>query len=346
MHLLVIRTSSMGDVALSAPVIASIKKQYPEIKITLLTRPAFIPFFRSITGLQIFPSDFEKRHKGLPGIIRLYRDIKKKERIDHVIDLHNVIRSKILRWLFRLSGVKVSVIDKGRAEKEALIKGKNKVQLKHSVERYLDVFSKAGLPALLVSRYSIIPPPEAFQKVSIIPGMLNIGVAPYAKHTLKIWPDEYMTTLLAMISEKQNTRFWLFGGKEDIERLKAFSKKVPGSFNVAGNYTLSEELALMSKLDFMITMDSANMHMASLVGTKVISIWGGTDPLAGFGAWQQPDEFSLRIPVNELKCRPCTVFGKGKCHRVDFACMIWLAPEKVFKTINKLGIFPDWPGKE
>ena len=92
----------------------------------------------------------------------------------------------------------------------------------------------------------------------------------------------------------------------------------------------------MSKLDLMIAMDSSNMHMAALVGTKVISIWGGTDPFSGFSAWMQPDIFSVRIPIDELTCRPCTIYGKGECRRGDFACMNWLTPEKVFKKIEKL----------
>ena len=113
---------------------------------------------------------------------------------------------------------------------------------------------------------------------------------------------------------------------------------VKDSFNTAGKMTLEEELALMSRLDFMIAMDSSNMHMAALVGTKVISIWGGTDPLTGFGAWEQPDDYAVRIAVEELTCRPCTVFGKGKCRRGDFACMMWLSPEKVYEKLVNLKI--------
>ncbi len=337
MHLLVIRTSSMGDVALTIPVIASIVEQYPEITITLLTRPAFIPLFQGIEGLRIFPADFKKRHNGITGIFQLYSDLKKTDEFNNVIDLHDVIRSKILRWLFRISGVHVSVIDKGRAEKKALITGKNKIQLKHAVERYFDVFTKAGFPAKPIEGHFIQPSPEALQKISVLSGIMNAGIAPCAKHPLKIWPEDYLIRLLEMISRKTETKFWLFGGGEDIEKLQALANRVPGSEVVAGQHTLSEELALMSKLDLMITMDSANMHLAALVGIKVISIWGCTDPLAGFGAWDQPDDYSIRIPVDELTCRPCSVYGKGKT-RNDFACMLRLTPEKVYERISKLGI--------
>jgi ADP-heptose:LPS heptosyltransferase len=150
-----------------------------------------------------------------------------------------------------------------------------------------------------------------------------------------MWPEINMISLLKMISEKYRCRFWLFGGPEDSANLSNFQKKVNGSTNLAGILSLDEELFFMSKLDLMIAMDSSNMHMAALLGTKVISIWGGTDPLAGFSAWMQPDSFSIRIPVEELTCRPCTIYGKGNTKN-DFACMKLLTPELVFNRIDRL----------
>jgi ADP-heptose:LPS heptosyltransferase len=210
-----------------------------------------------------------------------------------------------------------------------------KVQLKHSVERYCGVFAKAGFPVSPSKDVILNPGGNALKKAGEMIGNgvgLNIGVAPYAKHKLKMWPEKNMIRLLELISANRNCCFWLFGGSEDSENLIAFQKMVPGSVNLAGTLNLEEELSLMSKLDIMIAMDSSNMHMAALVGTKVISIWGGTDPLAGFGAWMQPDKYSIRIPVDELSCRPCTIYGKGESRR-DFACMRLLTPEIVYEKI-------------
>lgn len=341
MRLLVIRSSAMGDVALAAPVLTGMRKQYPDVELVLLTRPAFKPFFYNVSGLSLFFPDFKKRHKGLSGIFRLYHDIVREEDVDCVIDLHDVLRSKILRFIFRLSGVPVSVIDKGRKEKRDLISGKKKVQLKHSVNRYCDAFERAGFPVEPLQETSIAPSTEALLVTESMienKGELIIGVAPYAKHKLKMWPEENMIRLLSLISEKHKCRFWLFGGFEDSEKLASFQKRVPGSVNLIGKLNLSEELALMSRLNFMIAMDSSNMHMAALTGTKVISIWGGTDPLSGFGAWMQPKEYFVSIQVDQLKCRPCTTFGKGECKRGDFACMVWLTPEIVFEKLSNLKI--------
>ncbi|MGD0756165.1 MAG: glycosyltransferase family 9 protein [Bacteroidales bacterium] len=339
MRLLVIRTSAMGDVALTTPVLRGMREQYPEVQLLFLTRPEFGPFFSSITGLDLFFPDLKKRHKGIYGLIRLFADIKRQSEINYVIDLHDVLRSKLLRLLFRISGVPVAVIDKGRQEKRLLISGKKKVQLKHSVERYCDVFAKAGFPLIPAKDKWIVPEPELISKTNILSGTrngLNIGVAPYAKHKLKMWPEKNMVRLLELIAKNHKCRFWFFGGNEDSGKLFALQCRIAGSTSLVGKLSLSDELVFMNKLDLMITMDSSNMHMAALVGTKVISIWGGTDPLGGFGGWNQPDEFSIRIPVEELTCRPCTIFGKGECKRLDFACMNWLTPEMVYEKIEKL----------
>jgi ADP-heptose:LPS heptosyltransferase len=331
----------MGDVALVTPVLKEMNRQFPDTEITLLTRSPFKAFFTQSDTLTIFSPDFKGKHKGLRGLIRLYRDIRKHGRIDHVIDLHDVIRSKVLRLLFILNGTHISIIDKGRQDKRELIRGKRKEQLKHTVIRYSDVFAGAGYILKPACKQNIIPTQEGLKKagelLSINSG-LNIGIAPYALHKLKMWPERNMIRLMNLISEEQDVRFFLFGGGNESNQLEEIKMKIRNSVNLAGVLTLEEELAVMSKLDFMIAMDSSNMHMAALVGTKVISIWGGTDPLNGFGAWMQPEEYSIKIPVDELTCRPCTIYGKGECIRKDLACMNWLFPEIVFEKIKETGL--------
>jgi ADP-heptose:LPS heptosyltransferase len=343
MRLLVIRTSAMGDVALSTPVLRAVSQQYPDTEIVMVTRPAFKPFFYSIGGLTLFFTDIRKRHKGLTGLMRLFRDISATGRFDAIIDLHDVLRSKVLRLLFRLKGVPSFVIDKGRGEKRSVISGKIRSRLKHSVLRYSDTFRRAGFPLSLTDGPWIIPTPAALAKIDALTGSQNelkIGVAPYARHKLKMWPEEYMVRLLGMIAEKYGARFYLFGGNEESEKLAALRRVVRDSVNTSGTLSLDEEIALMSRLDMMIAMDSSNMHMAALSGAKVISVWGGTDPISGFGAWMQPDDHFMSIPVEDLTCRPCTIFGKGECARGDLACMNWLTPQMVFRKIESLGIFP------
>lgn len=340
MNILVLRTSAMGDVALVVPVLKGLVQQYPNVKITLVTHQTFSPFFNTMPGIKLVCPEFKARHKGLIGIFRLFRDLNKIGKYDYIIDLHDVLRTKVLRFLYKMYNIPLAIIDKGRDEKKALIQGKSKKQLKHTVERYCDVFAKAELPVIPSKDCCFIPSDDTLIKVSSFfmfgDDNLNIGVAPYAKHALKMWPTENMIKLLNMISERQRVKFWLFGGYNEIKGLYNFNEKFPSAFLVAGKLNLEEELAIMGKLDFMIAMDSSNMHMAALAGTKVVSIWGATDPLSGFSAWQQPDSYSIRI--EDLACRPCTIFGKGKCKRGDMACMQRLSPEMVFNKliINEL----------
>ncbi len=341
MHLLVIRTSAMGDVALMAPVIRSMRVQYPDVEVTLVTRSAFSPFFSSISGVNLYFPDFAGRHKGFAGVLRLYKDITSEQKIDYVIDLHNVLRTWLLRSLFLLRGIHHKSVDKGRYEKRLLIRGKRKLQLKHTIIRYCDVFAAAGFPVTPGTGPWIIPSAVSIQNVAAVTGItgsLKVGVAPCSRHDLKTWPEENIIKLMNLISDKYKVRILLFGGDGEKDKLKELSGKIPGSFVAADQFNLDEQIAIISTLDFMISMDSANMHMAALTGIRVISIWGGTDPMAGFGAWEQPDEFSVRIPAYGLTCRPCTVYGKGECLRGDFACMHWLTPEMVFEKLSDLKI--------
>jgi ADP-heptose:LPS heptosyltransferase len=342
MRLLIIRTSAMGDVALTVPVIKSLVQKYKDIEVILLTKPAFRPFFSSVPGLSIIDAEFKDNHYGLRGLYRLFRQIRRGGKIDYVIDLHDVFRSRVLRTLFFFTGSKINVIDKGRKEKRRLIKSKDSFQLKHTVERYKDVVAGAGFPVDVDSSAAIVPAKEATgraEKMINRGGGLNIGVAPYAKHQLKRWPEENMIKLLNLLSQNNEVHFWLFGGGHHEEAmLESFALRVPDSVIIAGKVTLDDELALISKLDFMICMDSSNMHMAALTGTKVISIWGGTHPAAGFGALNQPVEYSVQIPKKELLCRPCTIYGTGRCRRGDLACMNWLTPEMVIEKLVNLGL--------
>ncbi len=341
MRVLVIRTSAMGDVALVTPVIKSMSFQHPDVELVILTRPPFESFFYSFSGIKIYSADFKGRYSGLTGMIKVFYDLRKNYIFDHVIDLHDVIRSKFIRCLFRLTGAQITVIDKGRSEKRSLINGSRKIRLIHSTERYYNAFEQAGFRLERSEGPWIVPGPEGIIRADNLlreTELLHIGVAPLAKHELKMWPGKNMVSLMEMIAKNRKVRFWLFGGKEETPQLIAMQNRIPESVLIAGTLSLDEELAIISRLKFVISMDSSNMHMAALSGTKVISIWGGTDPLAGFGAWNQPDEYSIRIPVEELTCRPCTVFGKGTCRRGDFACMERLTPEMIFEKIIKIGL--------
>ena len=93
----------MGDVAMTVPVIRALTKQYPACKITVLSKPFLRPLFDEMPQVSFFEAQVNTKHKGIIGLYKLYRELK-KEKITHIADFHNVLRSKILRTLFFLSG--------------------------------------------------------------------------------------------------------------------------------------------------------------------------------------------------------------------------------------------------
>ncbi|MBO7368513.1 MAG: glycosyl transferase family 1, partial [Paludibacteraceae bacterium] len=87
---------------------------------------------------------------------------------------------------------------------------------------------------------------------------------------------------------------------------------------MVGRFSMLEELGVMKKLNVMLSMDSANMHLCSLVGTPVVSVWGPSHPYVGFYAWGQPLSNAVQL---DLPCRPCSECGAEPCYRGDMACM-------------------------
>ncbi|BDX37564.1 glycosyl transferase family 1 [Tenuifilaceae bacterium CYCD] len=336
--LLVIRLSAIGDVAMTVPSLWSISQNYPDVQVTLVSQGFARDIVDQIPGILFFEADTKKRHKGLRGLIRLFNDLKRLDSFDAVADLHDVIRSKFVRMLFRLKGVRVVKIDKGRKEKQDLCREKNKqlVELKPTSERYADVFRKLNLRIDDSFDY-FFREARLSNEISIDLGYKEgnwIGIAPFAKHKGKIYPLELMEKVLEKLSSiKTNKVILIGGGGEEKKLLENWANKYPNTISIARKYSISEELQIISNLDVLVCMDSANMHFASLVNTPVVSVWGATHPYAGFYGWKQNPENAVQIDLN---CRPCSVYGNKPCFRKDYACLNRITPEFVLNKINTL----------
>ncbi len=333
----------MGDVALTVPVVKGLLNHNDNLSITFVTRPLYAPFFDGLNRLDLFHCDFDKDYTGVRGLFRLYKNLKSRNNYDAVIDLHGVTRTWILNLFFRLSGISVFSIDKGRSEKRKLIKGNLYKPLKNTVDRYLETFNYFNLNfrfpqnPVLTSNIQYVTEADNFIQNKKITKNILIGIAPFTLHKLKTWPVSYVEQLIGLVESKMNAFVFLFGGtKKEIVRLDNLAKGFSNCISVAGDLSLGVQIALMKKMNFMVTMDSANMHLSSLSGVKTIAIWGATHPYAGFAAYQQQKERNIQIDKDKLSCRPCTVFGSGTCKRKDFACMQWLTPEDVFGKIKAL----------
>lgn len=340
-HILVIRFSALGDVAMAVPVIYSLATTYPDLRITVLSRAFARTFFEGLAPNVCFmEANLKEEYKGLKGLNALYRRLAAKH-FTAVADLHNVLRSEYLRMRFSLGRYRVAHIDKHRKGRRRLTALTNKelVQQPTSFKKYADVFAKLGYP--INPQFTSIFPPEGGD-LSMLPDIIGvkepqerwIGIAPFAAHEGKIYPPRLMKQVIQMMLKKHpETRIFLFGrGKQEEETFTEWCNELPQCTYVGKHLeTMQQELILISHLNLMVSMDSANMHLASLTNTPVVSVWGATHPYAGFLGWNQSSDNVVQI---DLPCRPCSIYGNKECVRGDYACMRNIAPEQIVERME------------
>ncbi|MNK56002.1 lipopolysaccharide core biosynthesis protein [compost metagenome] len=318
--ILAYRFSAFGDVAMTVPVCIEFLEQNPDVQIIFISRDNFKDLFDRHPRL-IFKGISFDDYKGVFGIRKLTRQLIREFKPDYVADLHDVIRTKMVNSIFKRHRYKVFKINKGKEEKEKLTNVWNldKKPLKRTVERYADVFRKMGFPLELSHQLR----PQTKEKS-------GVGFAPFAQHKGKMMPLE-KSFELARVLAKSYKIYFFGGGKEEDEILRKWESQIPNTLSLSGKLTLKEELQKISELETMISMDSANMHLASLMGTRCVSVWGSTHHFAGFlGYGQSEDDI---VHVKDLSCRPCSVFGDKECFRGDYACLEELNIQKIIDRI-------------
>ena len=334
-HILVIRLSAMGDVAMTVPVLKALTRTYPNVNVTIVSRAFLKPIFQNIPNVSFYTADIKGKHEGVYGLYKLYKELRKLN-IDAVADLHNVLRSKIIGFYFKLGGYKVCKIDKGRAEKKALTQSENKIfkQLKTTYERYADVFNKLGYN-LTLTKEDVLPQLELTKKIAIFTGKDQkkwIGIAPFAAFDGKTYPSTQMEAVISKLSETNQYKIILFGGASDKKQLASWKNKYAHVINCAGLFSFEEELILISNLDVMLSMDSGNAHLAAMFGKKVITIWGITHPFAGFYPFRQPPENALLADTTKYPLLPTSIYG-NKYPKGYENVMQTITPQAVFDKI-------------
>jgi len=337
--LLVVRLSALGDVAMTIPAIYSLAMQHPEQPVKVLTLQPFARLFigkpANVTLIAVAKADI----KGLKGLVRLLR-LLSKEDIGLVADLHNVLRSWLVDAYFRLCGRRVAMLDKGRKARLTLLRERGSgAQHKAYTTRYFEVFRRLGFavePAFTTVLEHDTAQPD-FTAVLPDAEKTAIGIAPFARYQNKTYPLQLMEQVVAQLSADGRFRVLLFsGGKHEREQMEAWQGRYPNTLSVAGRYSLDDEIRLMARVRVMVTMDSANMHLASLVGTPVVSVWGSTTPQCGFMGWGQQQAHAMLMGCD---CQPCTIAGSNSCRRGDFRCLQF-APDALCRRIVSLTKLP------
>jgi ADP-heptose:LPS heptosyltransferase len=282
--------------------------------------------------------DLNKRHKGFLGLLRLFSDLRKLH-IDVVADLHNVLRSKVVRTLFALSGKKVSSTDKGRTEKKALTSLTNKVfaPVKPMVERHVDTFKQLGF---IIDLTNPKFPEKAVlsEEILAITGIKNqnwIGIAPFAQYESKVYPLDLMQQVIDELAKNTNHKIFLFGGGDkEIQLLNQLQNQYENVIVLAGKLKFKHELDVISNLDIMLSMDSGNSHIAAMLGVKVITLWGATHPYAGFKPFNQPDDFCLTSDREKYTLLPTSIYGNKKVEGYEDV-MRTILPTTIIEKIEK-----------
>ena len=343
-HILIIRFSALGDVAMLVPVVYSLAHQYPDVRITVLSRSYARPFFDELApNVGFMEADLKREYHGIKGLNALFRRLAAKQ-FTHVADMHSVLRSEFLRMRFNLGSYKVAHINKHRKGRKRLTASVNKqlIQQPTPFQNYADVLARLGYP-IEPEFHSIFP--DEGGDLSQLPmnsslftlhSSLNIGIAPFAAHEGKIYPPQLMQQVIEQLTKKYpEAKIFLFGkGEREDKQFTEWCSLYKQCVYVKQHLeTIKQELILMSHLDVMLSMDSANMHLASLVATPVVSVWGATHPYAGFMGWNQGTENAIQVP---LPCRPCSIYGQKPCRRGDYACMNRIAPSTIVEHVVQI----------
>lgn len=313
-HILVFRFSALGDVAMCVPVLRCLTQSYPKLKITIVTRKRFVPLFEELPNVQFFVPDFEGKHNGLSGLYTLFKALKKL-RPTAIADLHQVLRTKVLGLYFRpFFWIKQAHINKGRGEKKRLTRLKNKtlVPLLPQVHRYAQVFEKLGFPLSLVAHE--FPPRLICPNIEALRLAENrkwIGIAPFAAHVSKQYPLDLMQQVVAFLQQEHQIILFGFGAEEHAQ-LDIWANAYPNVANATGVYDFGAELRLIAQLDLMISMDSANGHLAANHNIAVLTLWGSTHPCLGFAPFEQPIKNSLTPDLVAYPLLPTSVYGNKK----------------------------------
>ena len=343
-HLLIMRFSGLGDVAMTVPLVWSLARRYPHLRITVLSSPFARVLFDSMApNVGFMEADLKNEYRGVKGLNALYRRLTAKQ-FTAIADLHNVLRSGYLRMRFNIDRYRVEHIDKHRRERRQLVAttGKQLVQLPSVFELYADVLARLGYPVDMEFDSMFPPTGGNIRLISPLVGEKKpfqqwIGIAPFGAYQGKTYPLPLMEGVIDELTRRHpSCRIFLFGDGSERERLAldAMADSRKNCINASAVLgSVYNELVLMSLLDVMLSMDSAAMHLASIAGATVVSVWGATHPLAGYTGWRQRADDVVQA---DLSCRPCSISGNRPCLRGDYACLTSIEPGRVADSVDRV----------
>ena len=305
---LILRFSSIGDIVLTTPVIRCLKQQYPDAEVHYVTKKSYETLLENNPHIdKVFVLE--------NGLNIMIKDLQ-SERYDYVIDLHNNLRTTIIK--LRL-GVKSFSFDKLNLQKWILVKfKKNLMPNVHIVDRYMNTVESLGVKNDNKGLDYFIPEKDEMPS-DWLPENFRNGYAVYAiggQHETK----KLLLNKMIELCQTINLPLVLIGGKEDSiisEQLTINIKNIP-IFDACGKCNLNQSASIIQNSELVYTHDTGMMHVAAAFKKKIVSVWGNTVPELGMYPYQTDFEV---IENKDLNCRPCSKIGYNKCPLGHFKCM-------------------------
>ena len=295
MKILVIRFSSMGDIIYTTPVVRCLKMQIPGAEVHFITKPAFKYIYDNNPHV-------DKLLLLKPSLSETIAEIK-VEGYDHIIDLHNNLRTTIIKLR---TGIKSSTYKKQTIRKWLSLKFNLKlVPPTHLVDRYMQAVKFLGVTndGQPIDYYikahhqlaDLLPASHQNNYVAFVIG---------ATHFTKRMPNDKIISICRELKHP----VVLLGGDD----VKANGDEIaaaigPNIYNACGKTSLDESVFLVSQSATVIGFDTGLTHIAEAFNKPIVSVWGGTVPeLLGVQPYMVKDVLVAGI---DLYCRPCSKFG-------------------------------------
>ena len=334
-NVLVMRLSVLGNVAMTIPVLYPVCKANHDTRFIMLTKmwPATM-FHDRPANLKVVDFDVKGNHSGLFGLLKLSAQLYKLYDIDAVADLHNVSGTKIIDAYMMARGAKVARLDREQSKRKALTTHRSNEPVTPIHQRYRNVFTQLGFeaPDTFTHLYDGRDWPESPIVMDKKEGQRWIAISPFSSHENKTYPLEKMEQVIAELTKHEN--YWVFlmgGGKAEKIALRQIARKYKNVVSMAEvKHKFIDEYALFAKCDLMLTMESANMHLASLVDLQAMTIWGPTSPACGYLGYNQIVEDDIQL---DMDCRPCSITGDKQCKFKDYRCLKNIDPMDIARRV-------------
>ena len=339
---LLVRYSQIGDALIAFPVVYSVAKKCPNDTFTVLTNPKFRGIFRQMpSNVSLLPMVYRKRNIPLRGLVHLFCRYRLlltlffSRKYDRVALLQEGTFEKQLRFLLQLRGSRVEQIDLRDFLSPEKLQKREYFQTPSINQCYIATLERLGYQQVQnefpATYYKGERQTLALQQAKPPYGKPYVGLAPFSRIPSKMYPLEKMEQVLAYLQQQSSVQILVFGGGEEEQKhAQSWEARYPNVTSLIGKLSFDDELSVITACSLMVSMDSANLHMAALVNTPAVSIWGPSHPGMGYYPYNVSVDYAIQ---KDLPCRPCSFWGEAKCTASSLYECMDIAPSHIVDRV-------------